>query len=76
MNLIDTFKDKLENLVVPEVSVDPGPGEVEEIGRYDKLAEEQEPFSDDLGVKETRGDIEELLVDSDGVKLAHEDNLD
>ena len=30
MNLIDTFKDKLKNLVVPEASADPGPGEVEE----------------------------------------------
>ena len=70
MNLIEMFKDKLENLVVPEASANPEPGEVEETGHYDEFAEEQEPFSDDLGVKETRGDIEELLVDSDEVKLA------
>ena len=69
MNLIDTFKDKLENLVVPEASADPGPGEVEETGHYDELAEDQEPFSDELGVGETRDAKEEFAVDSDEVKL-------
>ena len=43
---------------------------MEETGRYDKLAEEQEPFSDDLGVEETRDAIEGFVVDSDEVKLA------
>ena len=47
------FKDKLENLIVPEESAKPGPGEVEETGHYDDLTVEQEPFSDDLGVEET-----------------------
>ena len=70
MNLIDTFKDKLKNLVVPEASADPGPGEVEETGHYyDELAEDQEPFSDELGVEETRDAIEEFVVESDEVKL-------
>ena len=32
MNLIEMFKDKLENTVVPEASANPGPGEVEETG--------------------------------------------
>ena len=70
MNLMDIFKDKLENLVVPEAFADPGPGEVEETGHYDELAEDQEPFSDDLGVEETRDAREEPVVDSDEVKLA------
>ena len=70
MNLIDTFKDKLENLVVPEASADPGPGEVEETGHYDELAEDQEPFSDELGVEETSDAMEEFVVESDKVKLA------
>ena len=63
------FKDKLENLIVPEASTNPGPGEVEEIGHQDELAEDQEPFSDDIGVEETRDAQEELAVDSDEVKL-------
>ena len=68
MNLIEMFKDKLENPVVPEASANPGPGEVEEAGHYDdELAEDQEPFSDELGVEETRDD--EFAVDSDEVKL-------
>ena len=69
MNLIEMFKDKLENTVVPEASANPGPGEVEEAGHYDELAEDQEPFSDDIGVEETRDAQEELAVDSDEVKL-------
>ena len=44
MNLIEMFKDKLENLVVPEASANPWPGEVEETGHYDELAEDQEPL--------------------------------
>ena len=67
---MDIFKDKHENLVVPEAFADPGPGEVEETGHYDELAEDQEPFSDDLGVEETRDAREEPVVDSDEVKLA------
>ena len=69
MNLIEMFKDKLENPVVPEASANPGPGEVEETGHYDELAEDQEPFSDELGVEETRDAIEEFVVESDEVKL-------
>ena len=69
MNLIEMFKDKLENTVVPEASANPGPGEVEEAGHYDELAEDQEPFSDELGVEETRDAIEEFVVESDEVKL-------
>ena len=64
------FKDKLENLIVPEASAKPGPGEVEETGQYDELAEEQEPFSDELGVEETSDAMEEFVVESDEVKLA------
>ena len=63
------FKDKLENLIVPEASAKPGPGEVEETGQYDELAEDQEPFSDELGVEEARDVKEEFAVDSDEVKL-------
>ena len=70
MNLIEMFKDKLENLVVPEASANPEPGEVEETGHYDEFAEEQEPFSDELGVEETSDAIEEFVVESDEVKLA------
>ena len=70
MNLIEMFKDKLENPVVPEASANPGPGEVEEAGHYDELAEDQEPFSDELGVEETRDALEEFVVESDEVKLA------
>ena len=70
MNLIEMFKDKLENTVVPEASANPGPGEVEEAGHYDELAEDQEPFSDELGVEETSDAIEEFVVESDEVKLA------
>ena len=33
------------------------------------MAEDQEPFSDDIGVEETRDAQEELAVDSDEVKL-------
>ena len=48
MNLIDTFKDKLENLVVPEASADPGLWEVES-GHDEELAEEDETLiSDEL----------------------------
>ena len=54
MHLINVFKEKFENLVVPEASADPGPGEVEETGHYDELAEEQEPFSDDLAVEKNQ----------------------
>ena len=36
---------------------------MEEIGHYDKLAEEQEPFSDDLGVEESRDAMEEFVVE-------------
>ena len=70
MNLIEMFKDKLENLVFPEASANPWPGEVEETGHYDELAEEQEPFSDELGVEETSDAMEEFVVESDEVKLA------
>ena len=70
------FKDKFENLVVPEASADPGPGEVEETGHYDELAEDQEPFSDELGVEETRDAKEEFAVDCDEVKACNEDSLD
>ena len=70
MNIIEMFKDKLENLVVPEASADPGPGEVEDTGHQDELAEDQEPFSDELGVEETSDAIEEFVVESDEVKLA------
>ena len=64
------FKDKLENLIVPEASAKPGPGEVEETGHQDELAEDQEPISDDLGAEETRDAVEEFGVDSDEAKLA------
>ena len=76
MNLIEMFKDKLENLVVPEASANPEPGEVEETGHYDEFAEEQEPFSDELGVEETRDAKEEFAVDCDEVKACNEDSLD
>ena len=49
---------------------------MEETGHYDELAEEQEPFSDELGVEETRDAKEEFAVDSDEVKACNEDSLD
>ena len=57
------FKDKLENLIVPEASAKPGPREVEETGHYNDLADDQEPFSDDLGVEESRDAMEEFVVE-------------
>ena len=69
MNLIEMFKDKLENLVVPEASANPEPEEMEETGHYNDFAEEQESFSDELGVEETSDAMEEFVVESDEVKL-------
>ena len=43
---------------------------MEKTGHYDELAEDQEPFFDELGVEETRDAIEEFVVESDEVKLA------
>ena len=46
MNLIEMFKDKLENLVVPEASANPEPGEVEETGHCTttSLLKNKNPF--------------------------------
>ena len=49
---------------------------MEETGHYDEFAEEQEPFSDELGVEETRDAKEEFAVDCDEVKACNEDSLD
>ena len=56
------FKDKLENLVVPEeASADPGPGEVES-GHEKELAEEEETLTGDTGVEETVDERKKLAV--------------
>ena len=36
---------------------------MEETGHYDDLADDQEPFSDDLGVEESRDAMEEFVVE-------------
>ena len=36
---------------------------MEETGHYDDLTVEQEPFSDDLGVEESRDAMEEFVVE-------------
>ena len=68
------FKNKLKNLVVPEVSTElGGPREVE-TGNEEELAEDEETFVDELGVKET-SDMNEDLVGEE-VKLENEDKCD
>ena len=49
------FKNKLKHLVVPELSAEPGPGEVE-TGNYKELAKDEETFVDELGVVKTQID--------------------
>ena len=44
------FKDKLKNLVVSEVTTEPGPREVE-TGNYEEFAEDEETFVDELGLE-------------------------
>ena len=48
-------KNKLKNLVVPEVSTEPGLREME-TGNYKELAEDEETFIDELGVEKTSDD--------------------
>ena len=72
--LIEMFNDKLKNLVVSEVTIEPWPGEVT-TGNYEELAEDEETFVENLGVEETSGEIDEIddLVGEE-VKGEYEDN--
>ena len=44
------FKDKLNNLVVPEVTTEPRPRKVE-TGNHEEFAEDEETFVDELGLE-------------------------
>ena len=50
ITIYEMFKDKLKNLVVPEVTTEPGPREVE-TGNYEEFAEDEETFVDELGLE-------------------------
>ena len=50
ITIYEMFKDKLKNLVVPEVTTEPGPREVE-TGNYEEFAEDAETFVDELGLE-------------------------
>ena len=64
------FKNKLKNLVVPEVSTElGGPREVE-TGNEEELAEDEETFVDELEVEKTSDEIV-----SEKVKLEDEDSV-
>ena len=69
--LIEMFNDKLKNLVVSEVTIEPWPGEVT-TGNYEELAEDEETFVENLGVEETSGEIDDLVGEE--VKGEYEDN--
>ena len=66
------FKDKLKNLVVPEVTTEPGPREVE-TGNYEEFAEDAETFVDELGLEQTSDEIVNLVGGE--VKLEFEDTV-
>ena len=65
-------KNKLMNLVVPEVSTEPGLREME-TGNYKELAEDEETFIDELGVEKTSDEIDDLVGEK--VKLEDEDSV-
>ena len=65
-------KNKLKNLVVPEVSTEPGLREME-TGNYKELAEDEETFIDELGVEKTSDEIDDLVGEK--VKLEDEDSV-
>ena len=44
------FSSVTSNLVVPEVTTEPGPREVE-TGNYEEFAEDEESFVDELGLE-------------------------
>ena len=44
------FSSVTSNLVVPEVTTEPGPREVE-TGNYEEFAEDEETFVDELGLE-------------------------
>ena len=50
ITIYEMFKDKLKNLLVPEVTTEPGPREVE-TGNYEEFAEDEETFVDELGLE-------------------------
>ena len=64
------FKNKPKNYVVPELSAEPWPGEVE-TGNYKELAKDEETFVDELGVEKTQ--IDNLVGEE--VKLEDEDSV-
>jgi len=47
------FKNKLKHLVVPELSAEPGPGEME-TGKYKELAKIRKPLSMNLELRRPR----------------------
>ena len=63
------FKDKLKNLVVPEVTTEPRPRKVE-TGNYEEFAEDEETFVDELGVDKTSDEIV-----GEKVKIEDEDSV-
>ena len=63
------FKNKLKNLVVPEVSTELGPREVG-TGNDEELAEDEETFVDELGVDKTSDEIV-----GEKVKIEDEDSV-
>ena len=66
------FKDKLKNLVVPEVTTEPRPRKVE-TGNYEEFAEDEETFVDELGLEQTSDEIVNLVGGE--VKLEFEDSV-
>ena len=50
ITIYEMFKDKLKNLVVPEVTTEPRPRKVE-TGNYEEFAEDEETFVDELGLE-------------------------
>ena len=72
ITICEMFKDKLKNLVVPEVTTEPGPREVE-TGNYEEFAEDEETFVDELGLEQTSDEIVNLVGGE--VKLEFEDSV-
>ena len=72
ITIYEMFKDKLKNLVVPEVTTEPRPRKVE-TGNYEEFAEDEETFVDELGLEQTSDEIVNLVGGE--VKLKFEDGV-
>ena len=72
ITIYEMFKDKLKNLVVSEVTTEPGPREVE-TGNYEEFAEDAETFVDELGLEQTSDEIVNLVGGE--VKLEFKDSV-